>query len=103
MPASDSAGSPSLFHVTYTPGNGYRWFGSGDISIDNTIVSFSAQQRRPFWFSKSVHRDFLLANVVNVERFDAMVRLEITDSEGSVRKLQFQAINSICRLNHGIT
>jgi membrane associated rhomboid family serine protease len=94
VPASGSAGSPSLFHVTYARGNSFRWFGGGDISIDDSSVSFSAHQRRPFWFSKSIHCVFLVASIVNVERFDAMVRLEITDSEGHVRKLQFQAINS---------
>ena len=94
MPDLEPAGSQSLFYVTYAPGNGFRWFGTGDIVIDDAIVGFSAQQRRPFWFSKSAQCEFPLDCIFNVERFDAIVRLEITDLGGEVRELQFQTVNS---------
>jgi membrane associated rhomboid family serine protease len=92
--ASERAESPSLFYVTYAPGSRLRWFGSGDVVIDDAVVSFRARQRRPFWFSKMVQRDFPLDRIFNVERFDAIVRLEITDLGGEVRKLQFRTANS---------
>jgi hypothetical protein len=91
---SERAGSASLFYVTYTLGNSLRWLGGGDVLIEDAVVSFRAQQRRPFWFSKRVQCDFPLDHVFNVEHFDAIVRLEITDTGGEVRKLQFETVNS---------
>jgi hypothetical protein len=58
------AGSPSLYYVTYAPGSSLRWFGGGDVLIDDAIVSFRARQRRPFWFSKKVQRDFPLDRIL---------------------------------------
>jgi membrane associated rhomboid family serine protease len=92
--ASERAGSLPLFYVTYAPGSSLRWLGSGDVLIDDAVVSSRAEQRRPFWFSKMVQCDFPLDRIFNVERFDAIVRLEITDSGGEVRKLQFRTVNS---------
>lgn len=93
-PASEPAGSPSLFYVTYAPGSSVRWLGSGDVVIDTAALSFRAQQRRPFRFSKRVQADFPLNCIFNVEHFDAIVRLEVNDSGGEVRKLQFQTVDS---------
>jgi membrane associated rhomboid family serine protease len=89
----ERATMPALFYVTYAPGNKLRWVGGGDILIEDGVVSFRAQQRRPFW-SKTIQRDFPLDRIFNVEQFDAFVRLELTDSESEVQKLQFRTVNA---------
>lgn len=86
--------SSSLFYVSYAPANRFRWFGSGDVAITASKVRFTAQQRRPFWFPKAVDRDVQFDSIVNVERFDATVRLEIIEPEKKPSKLQFIAVNA---------
>jgi rhomboid protease GluP len=84
----------ALFHVSYARANSFRWFGLGDAAVDGEIVRFSARRRRPFWYSKRVQCDFPLNTIVNVERFDAIIRLEINEPYGRTRKLKFRAGDS---------
>ena len=86
--------SSSLFYVSYAPANRFRWFGSGDVVIAGSKVRFTAQQRRPFWFPKTVERDVEFDSIVNVERFDATVRLEIIEPEKKSSRLQFVTVNA---------
>jgi membrane associated rhomboid family serine protease len=88
------ADSPSLFYVSYAPANSLRWYGSGDVVIAESKARFTAQQRRPFWLPKTLERDFALNSIVNVERFDATVRLEIIEPEKKPCKLQFVTVNA---------
>jgi membrane associated rhomboid family serine protease len=91
---TELSGSPSLFYVSFALANRFRWYGNGDVVIADPIIRFTAQQRRPFWFPKTLRRDFMLSSIVNVERFDATVRLEIVEPEKKVCKLQFLTANS---------
>lgn len=88
------ADRPSLFYVSYAPANNLRWYGSGDVVVADSQGRFTAQQRRPFWFPKTIERDVALINIVNVERFDATVRLEITEPSKKACKLQFVTVNA---------
>jgi hypothetical protein len=88
------AESPSFYYVSYAPTNSFRWFGSGDVVIADSKAQFTAQQRRPFWFPKTIERDVALNSIVNVERLDATVRLEIIEPEKKSSKLQFVAVNA---------
>jgi membrane associated rhomboid family serine protease len=90
---SPIAESPALFYVYFAPGNGFGWYGGGDMVIADATVRFTAQQRRLFWFPKTIERDITLKSIVNVERFDAAVSLQITEPE-KARKLQFVAVNA---------
>ena len=87
--------SPSLFYVSYAPANKSRWFGSGDVVIADSKARFTAPQRRPFRFPKTVVRDVEFDSIVNVERYDATVRLEIIEPDKKSSKLQFVTANAV--------
>lgn len=92
--AAQLPGLASLFYVSYAPANSFRWHGSGDLVVGDQVIRFTARQRRPFWFPRTLQRDFALNSIVNVERVDATVRLEIVEPEKRIRKLQFNTVNS---------
>lgn len=62
--------------------------------IADSKVLLTAQQRRPFWFPKPVEREVALDRIVNVERVDATVRLEIDGPELKPDKLQFVMVSA---------
>ncbi len=62
--------------------------------IADSKARFTALQRRPFWFPKTVESDVEFDSIVNVECFDATVRVEIIEPEKKPSKLQFVTVNA---------
>lgn len=62
--------------------------------ITDSKARFTAQQRRPFWFPRAVERDVALDSIVNVERFDSTVQVEMIEPEKKPSKLQFVTVNA---------
>jgi membrane associated rhomboid family serine protease len=86
--------SLALFYIAYAPSRSFRWIGSGDLVITDSMVRFTAQRRRPFWFPKTVELAVALDNIINVELLEATVRLEIREPGTNPSQLQFLTVNA---------
>ncbi|HEX4210628.1 MAG TPA: rhomboid family intramembrane serine protease, partial [Candidatus Binataceae bacterium] len=103
----DFAAAPPTFYVTYTAPvkalsgarvstNGLRWYGSGDITVAAQTVLFAAYQKRPLWYPRKVVRQVGMSDILNVERVDNTIRLEvIIEADEMPKKLRFWTIDSL--------
>jgi membrane associated rhomboid family serine protease len=90
---ADQSGPPVLFHVSYLPLNGFKWFGDGDLLFADQSIRFTAQRSRPFWFPKLTHQEFPLNSIADVELLDTQVRLKVQTPDEEPRTLVLRAVN----------
>jgi membrane associated rhomboid family serine protease len=76
------------------PTNPFRWFDSGDVTITADDLRVVAKRRRPFWFSANDDRRFPLTSVVNVEAFDNVVSLAISEHGEKPRPVKLWAADA---------
>jgi rhomboid protease GluP len=101
----DFVTAPPTFYVTYTAPirvrgpaaismSGLRWYGSGDVTVAAQTVLFTANQKRPFWLPRKVARQVSLHDILDVERLDNAIRMELIDGEGGPKKLQLWTLDA---------
>lgn len=92
---SQTTGVP-LFYVSFPNRalNPFKWIGSGDIQVVEHTARITARRHRGFGLSQIERRDFALSGIVDVERYDAMLRLTVLDAKGRPRSIQLQSVNA---------
>lgn len=94
---------PAVYYVSYSDPassnqraatNAFRWVGNGDVTISAATVRFNAGRRRIFLTPKAVTQDFPIAEIVNVEAFGNVVRLEILEPDASAKHLTFWTVDA---------
>ena len=95
--------APAVFFISYSDPanprasvspNSFRWVGHGDITIAENAVAFSASEHRLFRFPGSADCEFPIAEIVNVEAFGNVVRLEVLQAGAAKKHVTFWTVDA---------